>query len=70
MDSADSACRTSISMKKREIIATPGLTGYFFDDLQAIRPDDAKLDGFFYVRTPVTPQTINGYLKKANLYRF
>jgi methylaspartate ammonia-lyase len=42
-------------MKIKDIIVTPGLTGYYFDDLQAIRHGGAKMDGFFYVGTPVTP---------------
>jgi len=42
-------------MKIMEAIATPGLTGYYFDDLEAIRHGRAKMDGFFYVGDPVTP---------------
>ena len=36
------------------ILATPGLTGYYFDDLAAIKAG-ARQDGFFYTGTPVTP---------------
>jgi methylaspartate ammonia-lyase len=41
-------------MKIKDVIATPGLTGYYFDDLEAIRHGEAKLDGFIYVGDPVT----------------
>ena len=41
-------------MKIKDVIATPGLTGYYFDDLEAIRHGGAKLDGFIYVGDPVT----------------
>lgn len=41
-------------MKIKDVIATPGLTGYYFDDLEAIRHGGAKLDGFIYVGNPLT----------------
>jgi methylaspartate ammonia-lyase len=42
-------------MKINDILLTPGLTGYYFDDLEAIRHGAAKMDGFMYVGNPVTP---------------
>jgi methylaspartate ammonia-lyase len=42
-------------MKIKDVIATSGLTGYYFDDLEAIRHGNAKMDGFFYMGKPVTP---------------
>jgi methylaspartate ammonia-lyase len=42
-------------MKIKDILATPGLTGYYFDDLEAIRHGGAKMDGFMYIGDPVTP---------------
>lgn len=41
-------------MKIKKVIASPGLTGFYFDDQQAIK-NDAVHDGFAYVGEPVTP---------------
>lgn len=42
-------------MKIKDVLVTPGLTGYYFDDLEAIRHGGARMDGFMYVGDPVTP---------------
>jgi len=42
-------------MKIKDVIVTPGLTGYYFDDLEAIRHGGARMDGFMYIGDPVTP---------------
>jgi methylaspartate ammonia-lyase len=42
-------------MKITDILVTPGLTGYYFDDLKAIRNGRAKMDGFMYTGQPITP---------------
>ena len=41
-------------MKIEKLIAAPGLGGYYFDDLEAIKRG-AKSDGYFILGTPVTP---------------
>jgi methylaspartate ammonia-lyase len=42
-------------MKIRDVLVTPGLTGYYFDDLETIRSGKARMDGFMYVGHPLTP---------------
>jgi methylaspartate ammonia-lyase len=41
-------------MKIRDVLVVPGMTGYYFDDLEAIRAG-AEMDGFQYVGQPLTP---------------
>ena len=41
-------------MKIKDIIVAPGLTGYYFDDLEAIRHGGAQIDGFMYIGNPIT----------------
>ena len=41
-------------MKIRNVLMTTGLTGYYVDDLRAIKRG-AKQDGLFYIGEPVTP---------------
>lgn len=41
-------------MKIKKLIVAPGMGGYFFDDLQAIK-NGIKTDGYFLVGEPVTP---------------
>ena len=42
-------------MKIKQMIVSPGRTGFFFDDYQAIRDGGAKADGANYVGSPMTP---------------
>ncbi len=41
-------------MKIKQMIVSPGRTGFYFDDYQAIRDGGAKADGANYVGTPMT----------------
>ncbi|AZR73396.1 methylaspartate ammonia-lyase [Anoxybacter fermentans] len=41
-------------MKIKKVIASPGLTGFYFDDQKAIK-NDAREDGFAYLGEPMTP---------------
>ncbi len=42
-------------MKIEKVLAVPGLGGFYFDDLQAVKTDRATADGMFLTGTPVTP---------------
>lgn len=42
-------------MKIKQMIVSPGRTGFYFDDYQAIRDGGAKADGANYVGSPMTP---------------
>ena len=41
-------------MRITNVFASPGLTGFYFDDLEAIRRG-AKMDGALFIGAPVTP---------------
>ena len=45
-------------MKIAQVLASPGLSGFYADDQEAIR-QDAKHDGFAYAGTPLTPGFAN-----------
>ena len=41
-------------MKIKDVILTPSVSGFYFDDQKAIKANNAKVDGFNLVGIPMT----------------